>query len=136
MYSIYKICDLDTGKLYIGSTKQKINQRLNSHKYKSKKGISRCSCRDFNWDNVTIEEIELVEIEHLQRERYHINNIECVNKDRPIVTEEERKEKLRECTEKIKEEGKEKITCECGCIVTRNCLSRHRKTKKHQYAKK
>ena len=26
---------------------------------------------------------------------------------------------------------KEQITCECGCMITRTCLSRHRKTKKH-----
>ena len=28
-------------------------------------------------------------------------------------------------------DAKEKITCECGCIVTRCCLSRHRRTTKH-----
>ena len=26
---------------------------------------------------------------------------------------------------------KEQITCECGCIITRTCLSRHKRTKKH-----
>ena len=33
--------------------------------------------------------------------------------------------------EYIKAYNGERITCECGCIVTRCCLSRHRKSKKH-----
>ena len=34
--------------------------------------------------------------------------------------------------EKILEQNKEKITCDCGNIVTKNSLSRHKKTIKHQ----
>ena len=33
--------------------------------------------------------------------------------------------------EYIKAYKGENIACECGCIVTRGCLSRHRKSKKH-----
>ena len=33
--------------------------------------------------------------------------------------------------EYIKADKGENIACECGCIVTRGCLSRHRKPKKH-----
>ena len=33
--------------------------------------------------------------------------------------------------ESIKEHNLEKITCECGCSITRISLSRHKKTKKH-----
>ena len=31
----------------------------------------------------------------------------------------------------INEKRKQKVTCECGCLVTRSALSKHRKTKKH-----
>tara|TARA_R110000772_G_scaffold7819_1_gene26271 strand:- start:492 stop:836 length:345 start_codon:yes stop_codon:yes gene_type:complete len=34
---------------------------------------------------------------------------------------------------KNKEHLQEHITCECGCIITRASLSRHKKTKKHQF---
>ena len=36
-----------------------------------------------------------------------------------------------ENSDKIKEWKKEIITCECGCVISRDSLSRHRKTKKH-----
>ena len=32
---------------------------------------------------------------------------------------------------KIAERRSTKVTCECGCVVTKNSLSRHKKTKKH-----
>ena len=33
--------------------------------------------------------------------------------------------------DKIKEKKQQKITCECGCIILNNHLSRHKRTKKH-----
>ena len=30
-----------------------------------------------------------------------------------------------------KELSKQKVSCECGCIITKSELSKHRKTKKH-----
>jgi len=33
--------------------------------------------------------------------------------------------------EEIAEQKKEKITCECGCIISKNCITRHKKTVKH-----
>ena len=44
----------------------------------------------------------------------------------------EKIQKLREQNrEKNKEKQNEKVTCECGCIVARSNLSRHKKNKKH-----
>jgi len=139
MYSIYKITDLDTGRVYIGSTKYGINQRLAKHKYEIKIGKG-CSCRDFNWQNVEVEELEVVEVDHLEREKYHIQNNDCVNEQSPIRTEEELKEYSKEWYENNKEHRKEykkkyrkvKITCECGSIVTQGNLATHRRTNKHQ----
>ena len=46
----------------------------------------------------------------------------------------EHKEEIREymkCYRKNYIKNKEKTKCECGCIVTKTCLSRHRRTEKH-----
>ena len=32
---------------------------------------------------------------------------------------------------KISEKNKQKVTCACGCVIVKRCLSKHRKTKKH-----
>ena len=34
--------------------------------------------------------------------------------------------------ERLNKRRKEKLTCECGCIVAFNNISKHRKTIKHQ----
>jgi hypothetical protein len=44
---------------------------------------------------------------------------------------EENKDRLNEKKREYYHENKEKITCECGCIVIKRCLSKHRKSKKH-----
>ena len=40
-------------------------------------------------------------------------------------------EKGKKWYEKNKERRKEKITCDCGCIINRCCLVRHKKSNKH-----
>ena len=87
---IYKICG--GGMTYYGSTINKLNIRFNKHK------------NDLNCSSKIIIEtgeaiIELVELfscetldELLWRERWYIDNNECVNIVLPIVTEKERKE--------------------------------------------
>tara|TARA_R100000541_G_C1864188_1_gene79754 strand:- start:27 stop:602 length:576 start_codon:yes stop_codon:yes gene_type:complete len=44
---------------------------------------------------------------------------------------EQRKEYYENNKEKIKEKIKKKVTCECGCIIGINDLTRHKKTNKH-----
>ena len=51
------------------------------------------------------------------------------NKDRINAR---KKEYYEENKDLIRERNKIKIVCECGSIVRKNCLSRHRKTKKHR----
>ena len=41
------------------------------------------------------------------------------------------KEKYKQNKEKISERYKEKITCECGCILSKGDLYKHKKTQKH-----
>jgi len=58
-----------------------------------------------------------------RKKNYYENNKEKIA---------ERKKKYRETNkEKIAERKKEKVVCECGSEVTKSCLARHRKSKKH-----
>jgi len=81
------------------------------------------------------------------RERYWIENRECINLRRPIITREEflqhrrnyntthKEERLQYYQthkEEIREKAREKITCECGRIIQKAEIARHKKTKKHQ----
>jgi hypothetical protein len=81
----------------------------------------------------------------LDRKEYYQNNKEKIkkycenNKERKKEydkkTYENNKEKIKECQkeyrEKNKEREKEKITCECGSIIRKVELPRHKKSKKH-----
>ncbi len=64
-------------------------------------------------------------------ENYYIKNNfnNCVNKNIPRQTPHEHYLNNRE---RILNEKKLKITCECGCEVSKRHLARHRRTLKHQ----
>ena len=144
--SVYKITDGE--KVYYGSTIKTLKKRLFLHKYTH----NNCETRHMNKDNMTIELIEEVEDEEQLkwRERYYIENNECVNKYIPIRTEEERiqyqktyndgrymrnKEKYRQYNHDNKELIKQRKTipyhCECGSLIQITEKSRHFKSKKH-----
>ena len=150
MGSVYKITD---GELvYYGSTRQPLHRRLAIHKCPS----SGCETKQMNRDNLTIELVEEIgdEQQLLWRERYYIENNECVNKRIAIQTKEERKEhnntktkiyyklnkelinkKKKEYEQKNKElinERKRKpYHCECGSVIHTSDKARHFKSKKH-----
>ena len=89
---IYKIVDNTNNNIYIGSTCDSLNQRLSKHKcaYKRfKKGLFN-NIKSFDIlknDNYKIELLENCNIktkqELLSRERYFIENNECLNKNIP-----------------------------------------------------
>jgi hypothetical protein len=87
---IYKI--IGNGLTYYGSTIQYYKQRFWFFKNKPSQALLPI----MNDPNVQIEIVELypcnTKQELLQRERWYIENNECVNKNRPIITEEEKKE--------------------------------------------
>lgn len=89
---IYKIVCNKTGKTYYGSTTQTLAKRKSTHKINN----SSSSKEIVNLGDWKIEQLEevLFEVksELLKRERDYIDNNECVNKNRPIVTEQERKQ--------------------------------------------
>ena len=107
MYKIYKIVDNTNGNVYIGKTKQKyLCKRISGHRtdYKREK---LCSSREIikNGD-YRVELIE--ETEDETRERYWIENTDCINKQIPNRTRKEyRKEYYEDNKDIIIEKNKE-----------------------------
>ena len=73
------------------------------------------------------------EIKEYKRKWYEDNREKFIEKQRKNY--ENNKEKInikkRELYKNNKEKINEKITCDCGCIVSKSNLSRHKKSKKH-----
>ena len=93
---IYKIVCNETGKIYIGSCIIDLDKRLWNHK--SQRDCSATQILDRNnYEILLIENYPCKTNEELRwRERYWFDNINCINKRRPIVTEEEEKQTERE----------------------------------------
>ena len=98
MIKIYRIVDNTNGNIYIGKTTRTLRQRLAGHKcYKN--CISREIIKNGDYDIKLIEETE-----DESRERYHILNTECINKQIPGRTKKEYYEDHIEETKKYKKE--------------------------------
>lgn len=115
MYKIYKIIDNTNDNVYIGITKQKLYQRLNNHKQDFKRGSALMSREIIKNGDYKIELIE--ETDDKSRERYWIENTECINVVVPGRTRKEHyndtkhlldKEKLK----KYHKEYREKTGCD------------------------
>ena len=93
---IYKIVCNETGEIYIGSCIIDLDKRLWNHK--SQRDCSATQILDRNnYEILLIENYPCKTNEELRwRERYWFDNINCINKRRPIVTEEEEKQTERE----------------------------------------
>jgi len=78
MVSIYCIEDINDLK-YIGSTTQKLFRRLQTHKKDKRRGHP-CSSSKLHLEHSIMYELERCpENERKERERYWINNTDCVN---------------------------------------------------------
>ena len=110
-YSNGKIYKITGGGLtYIGSTTQPLYKRLNEHR--SQNNASKVI---FNFDDCCITLIEDFPCERkeqlLARERYYYDLLDCVNKHKPWMSEEEKKIELKTYKEENKEiiRAKDKI---------------------------
>jgi len=134
MNKIYKIMNED-GRVYIGSTTQSIQKRFSTHKSAVKTNMSLCTLRDFNMDTAKyelIEEFNGSKQARLLREKFYMESIDCVNKNRPIVTSEERRIKLAEAAAAWRERlGYNEFICGCGSTIQVREKARHFKTGKH-----
>ena len=90
---IYKIECGETGRIYIGSTIQTLNKRLNQHKTDTKR-LGKCVTKDFINPSISLIEDYPCDTntQLLTRERYYMENTDCINTVRPIISKEERKE--------------------------------------------
>lgn len=155
---IYAIRSHSTDLIYIGSTTQKLNQRLSKHKNDYKRKHTNISSKEIlQYDDCYIELIELcpcnTKEELLKKEGEYIRKMNCVNKriaGRTIkewieVNKETLKQKQKDYHEKNKEYlnkmkkiyGEKLVLCECGSEIRTDCFVRHKKTsnKHYQYQK-
>tara|TARA_R110000772_G_C13048058_1_gene413813 strand:+ start:95 stop:523 length:429 start_codon:yes stop_codon:yes gene_type:complete len=76
---IYKITDIDTGEIYIGSTCQTLNQRLFAHNCKNNTMTQNLKNKKIelicNYSCNSREELSI-------KEQYYLDNNECINKNR------------------------------------------------------
>ena len=116
---IYKIINDELNLTYYGSTCNSLYKRLSDHKHKTNKTNSKIL-----FSTQTKAEIILVEkfpcndkMELHQRERFYIENNECVNKTIPTRTRkeyrEDNKSEITEYNKEYYEKNKEKENLRC-----------------------
>ncbi len=129
---VYKLICSETGRVYYGATRK-------DPKIRVKKGHKKCVCRDFvNKKLEIVEEGIQTEEEMFEREKYYIQNFDCINK----------KEKMNSYSKKYREEYNKEyrknnedtilkhrkawlspIECNiCGKTTSNLHLARHQKT--------
>jgi len=108
---VYELVCSQTGKKYIGSTCQKLCQRLAQHRAMSNK------CSSKNLINPKIYLLTYVPCDSKEElhaiERLYIENNECINKEIPLRTKKEyyqdNQEHILEKSKKYRENNKEKV---------------------------
>jgi len=154
---IYKIVNDELNLTYYGSTCSTLTRRLSSHKTNS----SRCSSKilfttETKAEIFLVEKVPCNDKEELhQRERFYIENNDCINKvipnrkpkesrkacdlkhieKRKIYNKEYReqnKEKMKEYRLEYAEKLSQNFNCDCGGKYRFTDKGRHYKTKKHQ----
>jgi len=153
---IYKITSAQTDKCYIGSTSKSINTRLSQHKYNYKEYVKGTRPKNITsyeiikYDDAIVELLEEKEFkdkkEMFGRERFYIESHDnAANKQIPIRTNEETKERKKISDKKYKDKNKDseekkeiknaydykRIECECGCSYFQKHRQRHMRTQKH-----
>ena len=128
---IYKIYNTINDDIYVGSTTLKLCERMRDQRncVNNKIKKDRLLYKAFREHGVDNFHIELIE------------KCPCNDRDELRRTEGEYIRSLnpslnmniagRTRGDWKKTHNGEKVECECSCIVTRGCLSRHRKSKKH-----
>lgn len=116
---IYKIVCNTTGLQYIGSTceptlaRRLVMHRASYNNYLKGKGTNTTSfeiLKNNNYSIILVEDCPCERKEQLlQRERYLIENTECVNKYRPITSAEEKKKHHIEYCKEYYQENREQL---------------------------
>ena len=114
---IYKIV-CDTGLTYFGSTFNNLDKRLYQHKYnfqRWKEGkyaylSSFKVLENENYKIIAVEEVDVNDKRELhERERFYIENFECVNRNVPLRTRKEYYQSNKERIAKYYQDNKDRI---------------------------
>lgn len=141
---IYKL-QCEDGYFYIGSTashylsSRLANHRANSNESKNSKTKVYKHINSIGWEKVKIILIELFPcscVEELkQKENEYIfkelNNKFCLNNNRAIINDEQKKEYKKQQKQKEKDFRNKLITCECGLEVKQGRFNQHINSVKH-----
>lgn len=87
MTLIYQILDNTSGKVYVGSTNQTINQRMSTHKSKNNMCSSKEIIKNNDYEVSIIE--ECINDVKQKREQYYIDKLDCVNIKNALYDEKE-----------------------------------------------
>jgi hypothetical protein len=136
---IYKIKCNKTGKLYIGSTVQPLCHRKSVHIDDFKKfnrgvfhymtSFEVIKGNDFKMELIENYPSQSVEELH-ERERFHIESNECVNKKIPGRTKKEYQNSYYLNIVKAKRQAQ--FTCDCGCVIKQHSKAYHLQSQKHK----
>ena len=151
---IYKIISPHTDKIYIGSTcRDFLSQRLAKHKNDFKDWqLGKVNKKVTSYNLIELGDVEIILLEKYpcnskdeltSRERYwyDLNKELVINKSRPSISCDERKQSVKEYRESRKDElikyskeyRKIKYDCECGSKnISYEHKASHNKTDKHQ----
>ena len=140
---IYKVVNEVNGMTYYGSTIQKLCHRMGQHRELYHKQASKTYKLFGDIKNCVIVLVENYpcssKLELETRERYYIENFECVNIEIPTRTAKEHYEankvKILAQNAKWNKDNKERrnqmMDCICGFQYSRCNRARHLKSKKH-----
>ena len=142
---IYKVInDQMPGLVYIGSTVNALSKRLSQHRAPANRARSRVFQQCGKMEIFLIENFPCnTRDELVARERHHVENTDCINKQIPGRTKKEyrdgHKEQIAEYNKIYNEENKEILhkkqreicECDCGRSYTKSNKSGHEITKHH-----
>ena len=149
---IYTIrCRVDNNLIYVGSTTQQLSKRMVEHRSKHNKEPSEnftkplyVKMRELGIEIFYIELYEDFPCERKEqlekREGEVIREIGTLNRVIAGVQYRQNKKEYHkeyysanhdELRQKQNAYGREKLTCECGCVSTNNGIFTHKKSKKH-----
>lgn len=141
---IYKLICND-GAFYFGSTYKSLRDRRAHHEMTSLREDCKTSkvyshIHKIGWDNVKIELVEericgtLDERRQLEDSyiRSSLCDPLCLNKNRVIITPEEKYQRSQIANQRLKVERNTPVVCECGIITTVGRFEQHKKSFKHR----
>ena len=101
------VCNI-TDEKYYGSTIRTLQRRMTFHKNKSNTCCSKQIIERGDYDIFQLGEYDSIE-EAETKEKWYIDNKECINERRVRLTEEEKKEYNKKKQKKYRENNREKI---------------------------